>query len=225
MKKKEKEVISNEKIDILRIIEIILVAAQLIATIYLGFTANEISKQAVKLSEISNTNMENQLPLIYSVSNSDFKIEYSINDKAIGEVAKPKLSILQGSISNAYTIICKNKEIKYVTENTINRDIDIITKDCIITFDWEANVVSSNLTNKMYDYAFVYLEDNYDNIELIMIYIEIDHKNGAYEFSEPKCMNHIEMLQYLNKEDEAMNLMLEDYQYVQQMIKNNDYLN
>ncbi|MFR1685980.1 MAG: hypothetical protein ACLSVX_02215 [Massilimicrobiota timonensis] len=219
---KEIETIKKEKN--YKKINKILTWISLCASIITGCCSLWIGFEANKIANTSNEINSRQEPTIINYIESDEEIIYEItnNDrKYVAYSKKPAIQLIQGSLTELYGIICFDKKIQIIEDIQKEQKEKLSTMKGT-TMQWGPKENYQLENNKTYDYAFVYLKDGNGNDYVNLVYVEIEYKNGEFICSNPKKVDEIELLQYINGyqyENTIFKKMIEDYQYVLEMFK------
>ena len=219
---KEKEKIYNEIEEIKKErnfnkINMFLTVVSLAVSAWIGFQANNI---ATTSNEISSR----QEPIITNYLESNEEVIYNINhDNVLYETVanKPKIELIQGSLTELYGVICYDKKIQSVNEVDKEQKDNMKDADLVIV-NWGMKDAFQMENNKTYDYAFVYLKDGNGNSYINLVYVQIEYKNGEFICSSPQKIDEIELLQYnsgYQYENTTFKEMIEDYQYVLDVFK------
>lgn len=219
---KEKEKIYNEIEEIKKErnfnkINMFLTVVSLAVSAWIGFQANNI---ATTSNEISSR----QEPIITNYLESNEEVIYNINhDNVLYETVakKPKIELIQGSLTELYGVICYDKKIQSVNEVDKEQKDNMKDADLVIV-NWGMKDAFQMENNKTYDYAFVYLKDGNGNSYINLVYVQIEYKNGEFICSNPQKIDEIELLQYnsgYQYENTTFKEMIEDYQYVLDVFK------
>lgn len=198
-------------------INMFLTVVSLLASVWIGFQANNI---ATTSNEISSR----QEPIITNYLESNEEVIYNINhDNVLYETVakKPKIELIQGSLTELYGVICYDKKIQSVNEVDKEQKDNMKDADLVIV-NWGMKDAFQMENNKTYDYAFVYLKDGNGNSYINLVYVQIEYKNGEFICSNPQKIDEIELLQYnsgYQYENTTFKEMIEDYQYVLDVFK------
>lgn len=198
-------------------INMFLTVVSLLASVWIGFQANNI---ATTSNEISSR----QEPIITNYLESNEEVIYNINhDNVLYETVanKPKIELIQGSLTELYGVICYDKKIQSVNEVDKEQKDNMKDADLVIV-NWGMKDAFQMENNKTYDYAFVYLKDGNGNSYINLVYVQIEYKNGEFICSSPQKIDEIELLQYnsgYQYENTTFKEMIEDYQYVLDVFK------